>query len=47
VVNGKTSSLAALTPHQSVGLVNGKEEGDVSTASLCDGSHPSMRRGAC
>jgi len=46
MMDGKTSPFAALTPHQSVGLVDGKEERDVSTASLCGGCHPPKRRGA-
>jgi hypothetical protein len=46
MMNRKASSFAALTPHQGTGLVDGKEEGDVSTASLCDGCHPSKRKGA-
>lgn len=45
MVNGKPCALAALTSSQGGGFVNRKEEGNVATAAMGSGGHPSKRRG--
>ena len=45
MMNGKPCTLATLTSFQRGGFVNREEKGNVATAAMSSGGHPSKRRG--